>query len=298
MRPFQKNICFFIFILTSFFSTVIYADNPGIIFVHGTSDHRFDAEGGYWQTSFLTAVAQGLPNPSNYFVVHCDFREYMWAEPAAGCLLTQAMDFIQQRGITRVTVYAHSDGANVIRFILSNPTFDERYYAFSNKVDKVIALAPSSGGTILADEVIDGSVVFEGVGWLLGYQSNAVRQQRTQDMYIYNSNILLGSADMPALPKPFNVVVGTDVIASPINSHSYCNGYLLNAALKLTKTYLKGCSDGFLTCDSQATAGNIWFYDYEKTLDNMTLSHNQSRHACAGLDNILRTDLTRSGDIK
>ena len=97
---------------------------------------------------------------------------------------------------------------------------------------------------------------------------------------------------------PFRAVIGTAVTASPINANSYCNGYFLNSALKFTKLYLDECSDGFLNCHSQATAGDVWFYDKDKTIDQATLSHNQSRHACAGLDTILRQDLASQGDAQ
>jgi hypothetical protein len=45
------------------------AENPGIVFMHGTSDHREDAYGNYWKTDFIDSVVQALPNPENYFVI-------------------------------------------------------------------------------------------------------------------------------------------------------------------------------------------------------------------------------------
>jgi hypothetical protein len=57
------------------FATLIQAaDNPGIAFVHGTNDHRDDAYGVYWKIDFIESVAQGLPNPENYYVVHCEIK--------------------------------------------------------------------------------------------------------------------------------------------------------------------------------------------------------------------------------
>ena len=49
--------------------------HTGLVFVHGTSDHRLDAEGGYWSNAMISSVAKGLENPENVLVVHCDFAK-------------------------------------------------------------------------------------------------------------------------------------------------------------------------------------------------------------------------------
>jgi hypothetical protein len=261
--------------------------DKGVVFVHGTRDHRVDAEGGYWKEDFLDQVRNQLPNPDNLYVVHCDFLQYMWHEDAAGCVAEQIQWFVKEKHLKQVSVYSHSDGANVVRWILSNPTYDERFFEVANYIDQVIAIAPSSGGTPLADEVMNGGILEAGLGWLLGYRSDSVKQQQVGDMAIFNEEVLLGTENRPSLIKPFYVIVGTDVTASPMNSASYCNGYFLNSALKVTKIYLDYCADGFLNCESQLAAGQLWFYDYQKTENATTLSHNQSRHNCFGLDKIV-----------
>lgn len=265
--------------------------NPGIAFVHGTKDHREDAYGVYWKTSFINSVSEGLADPENHFVVHCDFSHYMWHEDAASCVAEQLSQFIEERHISSLTVYTHSDGANIIRWILSNPTYDKSYMTLNKNIHEVIAIAPSSGGTPLADEVLSGGALELGLGWLMGYWTDAVKQQRVGDMLIYNQELLLGSKGRPSLSVPFKVIVGTDVYASPFSRGSYCNGYLLNSGLKIAKLYLNKCSDGFLNCSSQASAGEVWFYDKDKTADNRPLNHNQSRHSCSGLDHILSSAL-------
>lgn len=268
-----------------------FANNPGIAFVHGTNDHRFDADGGYWQRDFINYLRESLPTPDNYWIVACDYSQFMWDEAAAGCTVDQLLRFVEDKQITELTLYTHSNGGNVIRWILSHPTYDKRYFTLSKIIKQVIALAPSSGGTILADEALDGSYFEESVGWLLGYANNSVRQQRIGDMAIYNGELLFGTEGRVSLPVPFRVVVGSDVIASPLNSASYCNGYFHNSGLKITRMYLEDCSDGFLNCSSQAAAGEVWFVDKDKTSEGITLSHNQSRHSCFGLEQILREDL-------
>lgn len=264
--------------------------NTGVAFVHGTG-HQTNALDDYWTRAMVDSVRQGLPNSANYTVVNCDFEKYMWDAAAAGCLATQLTNFIAARGITDLVVITHSNGGNVMRWILSNPTWDSRYPNIIAKTRWVNALAPSSKGTPLADAVMNGSVFEAAVGWLLGYQSDAVRQQQTSWMAYYNSTWLLGTSGRPALPKGFWNVVGSDVETAVWDGDSYCGGYSLNVGLEVTQAWLASCSDGFLECTSQAGAGSVWFYDTSQMAGGEPLSHNQSRRKCFGLDVILRNDL-------
>jgi hypothetical protein len=289
-------IAVFLFLFSTLLQALPESDsNPGIAFVHGTRDHREDAIGGYWKAEFIHSIAHTLARPANHFVVHCDFSRYMWHEDAALCTAEQLLDFIKNKDITSLTVYTHSNGGNIIRWILSNPTYDKRFLELKGKIKQIIALAPASGGTPLADEVLNGGVFESSVAWILGYAADAVRQQRIGDMLIFNQELLLGTPGRPSLPIPFKVVIGTDVIASPFSSASYCNGYLSNTGLKITNMYLDKCADGFLNCSSQKLAGTVWFYDIDKTENRVPLNHNQSRHSCFGLEQILISALASEG---
>jgi len=262
----------------------------GVAFVHGTG-HQTDAYNDYWKPDMVDSVRQGLPNPANFVVINCDFEQYMWKAEAAGCLATQLYNFITAKGIDDLVVITHSNGGNVMRWILSNPTWDSRYPTIINSIRWVNALAPSSLGTPLADAVISGTVFEQAVGWLLGYASDAVRMQQTSWMAYYNAYWLYGTAGRPALPVGFWDVVGTDVETAVWDPDSYCGWYTLNLGLEVTQAWLDSCSDGFLECTSQAGAGSVWFYDTWKTNGDEPLSHNQSRRRCFGLDVILRNDL-------
>ncbi|MFN4291795.1 MAG: hypothetical protein ACK4E7_13085 [Permianibacter sp.] len=262
----------------------------GVAFVHGTGDHRSDAW-DYWGGDFINSVRQGLPDQSKYVVVNCDFSQYMWTSGAAGCLAGQLTTFISNHGITDMVIITHSNGGNVVRWILSNPTWDSRYPNIISKIRWVNALAPSSLGTPLADAVMNGNVFEQSLGWLLGYKSDAVRQQQVSWMATYNANNLYGTSGRPALPKGFWNVVGTDVDSAIWDSDSYCGGYTLNLGLETTQNWLDSCSDGFLNCSSQRGAGTLWFNDKSRTNGSEPLSHNQSRKKCFGLDVILRNDL-------
>jgi len=267
------------------------ADVLGVAFVHGTGKQT-NARADYWQPGIIDTVRQGLPNSANYTVVNCDFEQYMWTPEAAGCLAGQLTSFIDSRGITRLVVITHSNGGNVVRWILSNPTYDSRYPKLIQTISKVTALAPSSAGTPLADAVLNGNAFEASVGWLLGYQNNAVRMQQVGWMATYNAQNLYGTAGRPALPRPFRVVVGSDVESAVWDSNSYCGGYAQNVGLELTQNWLNSCSDGFLECSSQRAAGSVLFTDKARTQGAEPLSHNQSRRDCFGLGAILRNDLT------
>jgi len=89
-----------------------------------------------------------------------------------------------------MTVITHSNGANVFRWILSNPTWDSRYPNIINKTKQVYAVAASSAGTPLAEAVLNGNIFESSLGWLLGYKNDAVRMQQPSWMAYYNNNWL------------------------------------------------------------------------------------------------------------
>ena len=283
----QKLVCS---VLLAIAPCIASAETTGVAFVHGTGQQT-DAYNDYWQPAMVNSVRQGLADPANYIVVNCDFTRYMWDNAAAGCLAGQLSGFISSRGIDRLVVLTHSNGGNVMRWILSNPTWDSRYPGIINKLVRVNALAPSSAGTPLADAVMNGNAFEQSVGWLLGYESDAVRQQQLSWMAFYNQNYPYGTSGRPALPKAFRSVVGTDVDSAIWDGDSYCAGYAENVGLEATQWWLDSCSDGFLECSSQSAAGSVWFTDKSRMRGSEPLSHNQSRRACFGLDVILRNDL-------
>lgn len=262
----------------------------GVALVHGTGNQT-DAYNNYWQASMVEGVRNGLVDRQNLLMVNCDFNQYMWDNRAAGCLAGQLTSFIQNRNIDRLIVITHSNGGNVMRWILSNPTYDARYPGIIKRLVKVDAIAPSSAGTPLADAVIAGNVFETSLGWLLGYKSDAVRQQQVGWMATYNQQYLLGTAGRPALPVPFRDVVGSDVVSAIWSGQAYCGGYSQSVGLEITQNWLSSCSDGFIECSSASAAGTVWFRDTQRTSGGAVLNHNQSRLACFGLESILANDI-------
>ncbi len=262
----------------------------GVAFVHGTGNQT-DAYNDYWTGDFVSSVMAGQPNRNNYVMINCKFEEFMWSNEAAGCLAGQLTTYIQNNNIDDLVVLTHSNGANVMRWIMSNPTWDSRYPAIINSIRWVNAIAPSSAGTPLADAAIAGNTFESLLGWILGYKSDAVKMQQTSWMASYNQDWLYGTSGRPALPKPFYSVVGSDVDSAIWDGDSYCAGYQYQVALETTQNWLDNCSDGFLECSSQRAAGIEWFTDKDVTNGSEPLSHQQSRRDCFGLDVILRNDI-------
>ncbi|HET6433538.1 hypothetical protein [Dyella sp.] len=262
----------------------------GVALVHGTGKQT-NAYGDYWQADMVEGIRNGLADRNNLLVVNCDFEQYMWDDRAAGCLAGQLTNFIQNRNIDRLIVITHSNGGNVMRWILSNPTWDARYPEIIRRIVKVDAIAPSSAGTPLADAAIAGNVFETSLGWLLGYKSDAVRQQQLGWMATYNQQYLLGTGGRPALPVAFRDVVGSDVVSAIWSSQAYCGGYTQSVGLEITQNWLSSCSDGFIECSSAQAAGTLWFKDRSRTSGGAVLNHNQSRRACFGLSSILANDI-------
>jgi len=262
----------------------------GVVFIHGTGNQT-NALDDYWKQEFVDSVMSGHDNSSMYLVTNCDFDQFMWDSQASGCLAEQLTNFINNNQVTSLYLITHSNGGNVVRWIMSNPTWDARYPAIIRRIKNVTALAPSSGGTPLADAVTNGNVFETSLGWLLGYSSDAVKQQQVSWMSYYNNYWLLGTSGRPELPSTFKAVIGSDVESAVWDSDSYCGGYQYQVALEVTQAWLDSCSDGFLNCSSQAAAGDVWFYDKSRLNGGEPLSHHQSRRKCFGLDVQLRNDV-------
>ncbi|SFC42973.1 hypothetical protein [Pseudoalteromonas denitrificans] len=273
-------------LLTCFLAGAANA-NTGLAFIHGTGKQT-DARNDYWTSEFIDSVRKGIPNSEKYTVINCDFDQFMWHEDASGCLATALTHFISDQNITDLKLITHSNGGNIVRWILSNPTSNSLYPNIINKITHTVALAPSSGGTPLADAAIAGNAFEAGVGWLLGYNSDAVKQQQVSWMEFYNTEWLYGTSGRPALQSKFEAVVGSDVDSAIWDTDSYCGGYQYQVALEVTQNWLDNCSDGFLNCSSQAAAGSVWFYDKDKSNGKEPLSHHQSRRKCFGLDSLVR----------
>ena len=122
--------------------SAISSANMGVAFVHGTGKQT-NAYNDYWTGEFVQSVMSG--NGSRYVAINCDFEQYMWASGAAGCLAGQLSSFISSKGITSLNIITHSNGGNVVRWIMSNPTYDSRYQNIINKTNLTKACCIDNG---------------------------------------------------------------------------------------------------------------------------------------------------------
>lgn len=262
----------------------------GLAFVHGTSSHSpYSAHHSYWTDPMIDGVRAGLDDTSKYEVIGCNFTKKLTHADAADCLAEQLLDFIEDEDVTKLVVITHSHGGNMMRFILSNPTRSPSYKKVIDKIDYVIALAPSSLGTPLADKVISGTKLEKWLGTKLGYANDAVEQQQTDVMKTLNDTVLKGTLGRPPLPKNFWTVTGTKATLEL----PYCGGSSQTWGLWMTRQLIGvgKCSDGFLPCSSQRGAGIPWVDDVDFTNGERELNHNHSRRPCFGLDSFLKNQL-------
>jgi len=260
----------------------------GVAWVHGTSDYYGgNAMSGYWDYDIVQVGSAGNP----YVVINCDHEEYMWSSRAGGCMADQMKSFVQSNGVDDLVVQTHSNGGNVWRWVVSNPTWDADYTPATQNTRWANLIAASSAGTPLADAVIAGNVFESALGWLLGYDNDAVRQQQTSWMDYYNTEWLNGTSGRPSLAESAYTWVGTDVESAIWDPDSYCGGYDQTVGLEFTQEWLASCSDGFIDCTSQKAAGYFWANDYYFTEDGEPLAHNQSRRDCVDFEDALRDDI-------
>ncbi|MEM1183108.1 MAG: hypothetical protein AAGM22_32495 [Acidobacteriota bacterium] len=266
------------------------ADRDGLALNHGTrSQTKTTARWEYWTNPNINSIREGLPDPSLYEIIGCDFDQNIWSDDSTGCLAEQLQDFVFDDNITKFEALTHSHGGNMMRWILSVPTFDPNYEAVIATLRWVTALAPSSLGTVLADKAFNGDLVEQALAESNGFKNDAVFQQQRYYMHALNTEILKGTAGRPPLPKGFYAVIGTDATLEI----PYCGGNTGN--LWFTHQTVgfgdDWCNDGFLTCDSQAGAGIPWQIDKDITSNGRALNHSQSRRDCWGLDLFLRDAL-------
>src|SRR3546814_20191758 len=104
-----------------------------------------------------------------------------------------------------------------------------------------------------------GNVFESALGWLMGYQNDAVRMQQVSWMASYNANWLYGTSGRPSLPRSFYSVVGPDVRSAPFTANATCGGYMQSVGLEFTQNWLASCSDGFLNCSNHSATGYVGF---------------------------------------
>ncbi len=226
----------------------------GVVFIHGKggSDLADAATArAYWTESMISATTKGNTIPS--LVCHYDGTQIMWV--AAGQVAGQIYSWMTTYGIDDIVVETHSFGGVVIRWILSQPTYDWRYQPIINRIRWVNSIAPPNKGSEAANlaGTLSGSWL---TGWLVdlvGQSNDSTRNCTTSYMAYYNQYYLKGSAGRPALPKPYWNVAGTGLW----NDFAHAEDYGLATLSGIAG--LPGEDDGMVAQYSAQGAGTTWF---------------------------------------
>ena len=226
----------------------------GVVFVHGKGGTDLATESvarNYWGTDMIRAATKANTVPS--LVCHYDGTQYMWV--AAGQVAGQVTSWMTANGIDDLVFVTHSFGGVVLRWILSNPSYDARYPAIVARIRRVNALAPPNRGSEAANlaGTLSGSWL---TGWLVslvGQNNDSTRNCTTSSMAYYNQYYLYGSAGRPSLPKPYHNVAGTGLWNDFAHSEDYGLATLSGVA------GMPGEDDGMVSQYSAQGAGTSWF---------------------------------------
>jgi len=237
----------------------------GVVFIHGKGGASLaDAATAraYWTEDMISTTTKGNTIPS--LVCHYDGTQIMWT--AAGVVAGQITTWMTANAIDDIVVETHSFGGVVIRWILSNPTYDARYQPIINRIRWVNSIAPPNKGSEAADlaGTLSGSWL---TGWLVdlvGQNNDSTKNCRTDWMAYYNQYYLKGTSGRPALPKGVWNIAGTGLWNDFAHSEDYGLATLSGIA------GLPGEDDGMVAQYSAQAVGTVWF-----TTD---ANHHHNRH--------------------
>jgi len=188
----------------------------------------------------------------------------------------QIYDWMNANNIDDIVVNTHSFGGTIIRWIMSNPTWNTRYPAITARIRWVNTLAAPHKGSEAANlaGTLGGSWL---TGWLVnlvGSNTDAHKNCRTDWMAYYNQYWLYGTAGRPALPRSLYTVAGTGLWNDFAHSEDYGLATLSGVA------GMPGEDDGMVSQYSAQGVGSVWFTtdanhhhnrrnDYRKLGDNL-----------------------------
>lgn len=250
----------------------------GVVFVHGKGGADLanqSTANAYWGTDMIRATTKGYAIP--YLVCHYDGTQAMWT--AAGQVAGQITTWMNANGIDDIVVETHSFGGVVIRWMLSNPTYDSRYQPILSRIRWVNAIAPPNKGSEAANlaGTLSGSWL---TGWLVdlvGQNNASTRNCTTSSMAYYNQYYLKGTSGRPSLPRSYYNIAGTGLWNDFAHSEDYGLATLSGVA------GMPGEDDGMVSQYSAQGAGTVWF----TTLAN---HHHNRRNDYRKIGDSLATD--------
>jgi hypothetical protein len=264
--------------LVLLFATAAAQAKTGIVFIHGKGGATLaqaSVARAYWGDDMLRTTTKGFTIP--YLVCSYDGTQIMWT--AAGTVAGQIYNWMNANAIDDIVVETHSFGGVVIRWILSNPTYDSRYQPIISRIRWVNSIAPPNAGSEAANMAgtLSGSWL---TGWLIdlvGQSNDSTRNCQTSWMSYYNQYYLKGTAGRPAPPKTVYNIAGTGLWNDFAHSEDYGLATLSGIA------GLPGEDDGMVAQYSAQSVGTAWF----TTLAN---HHHNRRNDYRKIGDALATD--------
>ena len=250
----------------------------GVVFIHGKGGAdlaQYSVARAYWGEDMIRATTKGYVVP--HLIVAYDGTQYMWV--AAGQVAGQIYNWMTANAINDIVIETHSFGGVVIRWILSNPTYDWRYQPIINNIRWVNSIAPPNKGSEAANlaGTLSGSWL---TGWmvdLVGQNTDSTRNCTTTSMNYYNTYYLKGTSGRPALPKTVWNIAGTGLWNDFIHSEDTGLATLSGIA------GMPGEDDGMVSQYSAQAVGLVWF----TTLAN---HHHNRRNDYRKIGDALATD--------
>ncbi|HEX7151765.1 MAG TPA: hypothetical protein VF618_09780 [Thermoanaerobaculia bacterium] len=250
----------------------------GVVFIHGkggTDLANASVARAYWGEDMIRATTKGFTIP--HLICSYDGTQYMWV--AGQTVAGQIYNWMNANAIDDIVVETHSFGGVVIRWILSNPTYDYRYQPIIDRIRWVNSIAPPNAGSEAANVAgtLSGSWL---TGWmvsLVGQNNDSTRNCTTTSMTYYNQYYLKGSAGRPALPKSVYNIAGTGLWNDYVHSEDYGLATLSGVV------GMPGEDDGMVSQYSAQAVGYVWF----TTLAN---HHHNRRNDYRKIGDSLATD--------
>ena len=238
---------------------------------------------------------------------------------SAECVATQTTRFLDgpdgkagtEDDITDVVIVTHSGGSNVVRYLLAQNTSRPAFARVHGATRRVVAIAPPSHGTYLANYMFRTGSLGNVLGKLsglfgsgIGYDDDGTSFIQTDQMDASNKDpARFGSLAKDVAGIPFFSGGGTNADVTILDSSSTCAGSVEARALALLHDLYLGiddpttyrdskCSDGFISCRSAMgmVNGDTSRMVFGRLEDGRSVgkvlrrNHNQSRRDCDGTD--------------
>jgi len=250
----RRRVLFTVIVLAQLLVAAAAHAKTGVVFVHGKGGTDLASPRvarAYWGEDMLSASTKGFTVP--YLVCSYDGTQYMWV--AAGQVAGEITTWMNANAIDQIVIDTHSFGGVVIRWMLSNPTYDARYQPIINRIKWVNSIAAPNAGSEAANlaGTLSGSWL---TGWmisLVGQNNDSTRNCSTSSMSYYNQYYLKGTAGRPALPKTVYTIAGTGLWNDFVHPEDYGLATLSGIA------GLPGEDDGMVAQYSAQAVGVVWF---------------------------------------